>query len=158
MRQKTAWITYLIIGGISTFIFSCEKEIGEPIQKANYVYVNKLSETVRFELHNIERNSSIEYDIEEGDSLVFAISGTPGAFPFHGNEASNRTGDSIIFRFGNGTCTNYKRDKSTGTFSGTGVFDLTQYKNYTTQLVNEKSYTLRYEIDEKDAAVSKSCE
>lgn len=158
MERKTIWIIYLIIGVFSVLGFSCEKETGEPIQKVTYVYLNKLPETVRIELYNTENKSSIENVLMQDDSITFVISGTPGAFPFYGNEVANRTGDSVIFRYGNGTCTTYIRGKSTGTFSGTGVFDLTKYENYSAQLVNQKSYTLRYFINEKDYSIAELCE
>lgn len=156
MERKTTWIIYLIIGVFSAF--SCAKDSSEPIQEATFVYINKLPETVRFELYNTEDESSIENLLMQEDSITFIISGTPGAFPFYGNEVSNRTGDSVIFRYENGTCSGYKRDKSTGTFSGNGVFDLSKYDNYNVNLVNQKSFTLRYIIDNKDYSTAKLCE
>jgi len=158
MERKATWIIYLIIGVFSVLGFSCEKETGEPIQKVTYVYLNKLPEIIRFELYNTEDKLSIENVLEPDDSITFVISGTPGAFPFFGNEASNRTGDSVIFRYENGTCTTFVRDKSTGTFSGTGVFDVAKYENYSVKLASQKSYTLRYLINEKDYSIAEPCE
>lgn len=158
MEQKTTWIISLIIGAFFLLAFSCNKdEPDEPIQKATYIYLNKLTDTVRFELYKSEDKSSIEYDLAEGDSITFVFSGTPGVFPFYGDEASNRVGDSVKISFNDGNCTGYKRSKATGTFGGTGVFDRTLYENYRKELVSRNSYTLRYPINEKDYLKSEPC-
>jgi len=94
----------------------------------------------------------------QGDSIEFVFSGMPGVFPFHGNEIGNNIGDSVTFRYINGNCNHYKRDKSTGVFGGTGVFDLTSYENYSLELVNQRSYTLLYFIDEKDFLLAEPCD
>jgi len=158
MEQKTTWMRYLIIGVFSTFVFSCDREIDEPIQKASYIYLNKLSEPIRFELYQSVNNSSVEYVLLQGDSIEFSFSGTPGVFPFYGNEIANRLGDSVTLRYEKGTCNHYVRDKSTGIFGGTGVFDLSSYENYNLELVNQRNYTLRYFIDEKDFSLAVPCD
>lgn len=157
MKRYTTRISYVIIATFSTSAFSCKKEPDELIQRATYVYVNRLAEPVRFELYNTEDKSSVEYLLKQNDSIEFIVSGIPGVFPFHMNEVFNRTGDSVVFRFGNGLCTSYKREKATGTFGGTGVFDLTKYENYNSQVINQKVYSLRYVIDGKDYLLADNC-
>lgn len=158
MERKTTWIIYLIIGVFSVLNFSCGEESGDPFQKVTYVYLNSLPETIRFELYDTEDNSSIENVLMPGDSILFQITGDPGAFPFFGNEILNRTGDYVVIRYENGTCNTFIRDRSTGTFNGTGVFDLTRYENYSPDLVNQRSYTLRYSINQKDYSIAEQCE
>jgi len=158
MRQKTTWMYYLIVGVFSVFAFSCDERIDEPIQRASYIYLNKLLEPVRFELYNSKDKSSKEFMIMQGDSIEFVFSGMPGVFPFHGNEISNNIGDSVTLRYEKGICNHYVRDKSTGVFGGTGVFDLTSYENYSLELVNQRSYTLKYFIDEKDFLLAEPCD
>ena len=150
MLQKTTWILYLIIG-ISFIFSSCKKDEGnEPLQKADYIFKNTISDLIRFELYKSENSSSIEYEIEKGDSIIFYFSGNPGVYPFTGSEASNRSGDSVVIRFQDEKCISYKRNQNSGTFGGDGVFDLTEYDNYSQDLVNQKSYTLLYSIDSID--------
>jgi len=158
MRQKTTCMRYLLIMVFSVFVFSCDARIDDPIQKASYIYLNKLSEPIRFELYQSVNNSSVEYVLLQGDSIEFSFSGTPGVFPFHGNEIANRLGDSVTLRYERGICNRYVRDKSTGVFGGTGVFDLTSYEDYSLELVNQRSYTLRYFIDEKDFSLAEPCD
>lgn len=157
MRKKTTWMRYLLIGVFSVFAFSCDERIDEPIQRASYIYLNKLLEPVRFELYNSKDKSSKEFMIMQGDSIEFVFSGMPGVFPFHGNEIGNNIGDSVTFRYINGNCNHYKREKSIGIFDGNGVFDLTSYENYSLELVNQRNYTLRYFIDEKDFSRGEPC-
>jgi len=158
MRQKTTWMRYFLIMVFSVFAFSCDERIDEPIQRASYIYLNKLLEPVRFELYESVNNSSVEYLLMQGDSIEFSFSGTPGVFPFYGNEIANRLGDSVTLRYEKGICNHYVRDKSTGVFGGTGVFDLTSYENYSLELVNQRSYTLMYFIDEKDFLLAEPCD
>jgi hypothetical protein len=156
--QKTTWMRYLLIMVFSVFAFSCDERIDEPIQRASYIYLNKLLETVRFKLYESLNNSSVEYVLLQGDSIEFSFSGTPGVFPFYGNEIANRLGDSVTLGYEKGTCNHYVRDKSTGVFGGTGVFDLSSYENYNLELVNQRNYTLRYFIDEKDFSLAEPCD
>lgn len=158
MLLKTTWMLYLIIG--INFIFSsCKKDEGnEPIQKADYIFKNTISDLIRFELYNSENSSSIEYEIEKGDSILFYFSGNPGVYPFTGSEASNRSGDSVVIRFEDEKCISYKINQSSGTYGGDGVFNLAEYDNYSQDLVNQKFYTLLYSIDSVDYKRATTCQ
>ena len=152
---------YLIIGiSVSALLSTsgCDKGEIDQIQKAEYVYINKLPNSLRFELYDSDLKSSNEFVLESNDSIIFIISGTPMAFPFTENEIQNRTGDSVVFQFDVDKCTRYRRNKDTGTFGGEGVFNLEDYENYTQQLVNQKKYRLIYFINEKDFERSVDCE
>jgi hypothetical protein len=146
----------MIIGGIEMVVMSC-KETVEPIQQATYIYENKLAIPIVFKLTDSSRKISWEANIGSGDSLIFNIQGNPGANPFSGTESEKRTGDLVIINFGNGKCTKYSRDLSSGTFDGTGVFKKANYNNYSLDIVNSEKYRLKYIISEKDLTVAQQC-
>lgn len=158
--QKISIMPYLIIGiSLSSLlsISGCDQGEVDHIQQAEYVYVNKSTNSLRFELYNSSSNSSIEFDLKSNDSITFIVSGTPGAFPFTENEIQNRTGDSVIFRLNEDKCTYYTRNSDSGTFGGDGVFNLEEYENYALERVGAKKYRLVYFIDEKDFERSINC-
>jgi hypothetical protein len=160
MQQKITWTRFLIIGISSITILSsgsCDKGEIEAIQKAEYIYVNGTGAKLRFELYQSYNGSSIEYYINQNDSVVFLVSGSPGAFPFAENEIGNRTGDSLIIRFEDNKCFYHVRNSDSGTFGGNGVFDMTRYENYSQALINEKQYTLRYIFKHEDYIQAQTC-
>ncbi|WP_143083878.1 hypothetical protein [Flexibacter flexilis] len=77
--------------------------------------------------------------------------------PFHGESIGNVIGDTVSISFGENKCTVYFKDFSSGTFGGNGVFSLEEYDNYTKELVNQRSYTLRYSIDSADYKKATTC-
>lgn len=156
MNMKQIWITCLVIG-ISLATGCKDDSPDNTIQKAEYVYRNVTAEDLIMELHNRSKNSSLTYSLPKGDSITFVITGTPGAFPFSENEIENRTADSVVFRFDTGVCISYELNRSSGTFGGEGVFDLTNYENYSQELVNQARYRLEYLIDEDDYSAAESC-
>ena len=162
MEQKTIWMPFLIIG-ISLFLLltmsGCDKDdVEDPIQHAEYVYINQFNQTLRFELYDSVSNASQEFDLAINDSIIFKVSGTPGAFPFTDNEVESRTGDAVVINFKDDKCTNYSRNRDSGIFDGDGVFDLSEYENYSKDLVDQNTYRLRYLIGEKDYLLAKDCE
>ncbi|SFC02067.1 hypothetical protein SAMN05421780_102297 [Flexibacter flexilis DSM 6793] len=153
--MKKTWMLSLIIG-IS--LVSCKKGEGdEPVGKANYVYFNTFSSPIDLEIYDPEKKSSIQYPLGYKDSVVFSYSGSPSVYPFLGNELLHRTGDSVVIKFANNTCISYKRKYTSGPFLGNGVFNLEEYDNYTKDLVNQRSYTLRYSIDSADYKKATTC-
>lgn len=137
---------------------SCDRGMVEPIQQGEYIYYNKLAQPLRFELYKTDSNSSIEYVLKANDSITFVVKGDVLAFPFNDTEIENRTGDKVILRFDDGTCTTYVRNRDSGLLDGTGFFNLPLYENYSQELVNQKSYTLRYFINQKDHLLSVNCD
>lgn len=160
MQQKITWTRYLIIGINAALLnfngCKCD-DCDERIQHAEYVYVNKSNELLRFELYDSYYKSSIEYQLQKTDSIKFLVSETPIAFPFADNEVSYRTGDSLVIRFGSNRCVHYARNSHSGTFNGTGVFNLEEYENYSQNLVSQRKYRLVYWIDEKDIDRAVDC-
>jgi len=161
MEQKITWMHYLIVGiticALSS-ISGCDKGEIDQIQQAEYVYINKLTKSLRFELYNSDFRSSYEFVLKSKDSITFVVSGTPVAFPFADNEIQSRTGDSVVFQFEGGKCIHYIRNKNSGTFGGDGVFNFEDYENYTLKMVGEKKYRLIYHINAKDFQRSINCE
>jgi hypothetical protein len=156
MQQKTTYLIFLFIGGIEMGLVSC-REIVEPVQQATFVYINKLAKPIVFKLTDSKRNVSWEAVITSGDSLLFNVQGNPGALPFSENESEKRIGDLVTINLGNGKCTKYSKDLSSGTFDGTGVFKLSNYNNYSKELINSKKYRLIYFISEKDMIIAQNC-
>jgi hypothetical protein len=156
MRLNKFLKIFLCVGFIKFGFIACKK-IVEPIQQATFVYVNKLSNPVVFKLTDTNRNISWEAKMASGDSLLFKVQGSPGALPFSENEIEKRTGDLITINFGNGKCTKYSKDISSGTFGGTGVFKLNNYQNFSQEIVNSKKYTLRYYISDVDLKIAQNC-
>ena len=147
IQRKITWMLFLLVG-TNSLIVSCKSDDGQDIiQKANYIYANKLDSPVRLELYSKASQSSKEYTLNEGDSITFVVSREGEAFPFSDNEVNQRTADSVIIRFTDDKCVVYK--KSTN-LSGNGVFELTEYDNYSIELVKQDPYTLRYSIDSTD--------
>lgn len=159
MQQKTIFRIFLIIG-INTMLLStgCKKEPNEPlIQTATYSYKNELRESVKFEIHNLNAESYISYTVNNGDSIVFTEKMEGLARPFAGSVSGGAQGDSVIIKFADGKCISYKVDYSTGTFGGTGVFDLSKYENYSQELISQRTYSLDYIIDSTDYKLSILC-
>ncbi len=159
-QQKTMWMPFLTFG-INLFLFltinGCGKGEVDSIQQAEYVYVNKSDKALKFELYKSESNGSHEFSLKVKDSITFIVSNFPGAFPFIDTEIQGRTGDSVIIRFEDNKCATYTRNRVSGTFGGNGVFDLSKYENYSQNIVNQKTYRLRYLIDTKDYLMSTDC-
>lgn len=158
MLQKTNWMRYLIIG-ISLLILSnsCKKRVGISIQRAIYTYHNSLSDTVRMEIYDGFSKSSSEYVILPSASRSFISEGEGFAFPFNGGNTDSPQGDSIILRF-NDRCTTYLYDRiNIANRNGSGIYNLTEYDNYSLGLVNQESYELFYSIDSTDYKRSVPC-
>ncbi len=155
MERKTTWMPFLCIGISIGIFFSCEKDDGQDIiRQATYVYVNKMDDPIRFELYKRTNKSSVEYTLDKEASLVFKVTTEGKAFPFSSQDASDPKGDSLVIRFRGGKCVSYWR---IGEQNGTGVFDLTQYDNYSPELINQDPYTLRYSVDSVDYKKSIPC-
>ncbi len=153
MQRKTIWMLFLLIG-INGLVFSCKEDDGQDIiQKADYIYINKLDSPVRLELYKINQSSK-EYTLNKGDSITFVVSREGEAFPFSDNEVNQRTADSVVIRFTDKKCVSYKKNTN---LSGDGVFDLTEYDNYSITLVKQDPYSLRYSIDSTDYLKAKTC-
>lgn len=112
--------------------------------------LNKLNHSLRFEIYDTYTKASYEFVLKSKDSVSFYINDVPAAFPFSGNEVANRIGDSIVFRLNNNKCVGYIRNNNTIPYGGDGVFNLTEYENYSVSLINERSYRLVYNINQKD--------
>jgi hypothetical protein len=155
MERKTIWTRFLLIGISISMSFSCEKDdAGDIIQQATYVYANTLADSIRFELYERRNKSSVGYTLGKGDSLVTKVTKEGEAFPFSSQDASDLTGDSLVIRFKDGKCVSYRR---IGEYTGTGVFDLTQYDNYSPEIIKQDPYTLRYSIDSVDYRKALPC-
>ena len=157
MLQKTIWTICSIIG-INIILVSvngCKnKSVALPIKTATYVYYNKMAESIQLEIKN--GNMSTFVEIKSLDSALFIQEGElPN--PFHGKTSGNIVGDSTLIIFNKIKCTSYSKDFSSGTYDGTGVFNLKEYDNYSQDLVNQKSYTLRYTIDSTDYKKAVPC-
>jgi hypothetical protein len=149
----------LIIGISAVTFFSiigCDHDQTDYIQHAEYVYINKLNQQLRFEIYDTYTKASYEFVLHSQDSVSFFNNDVPVAFPFSGNEVANRIGDSIVFRFNN-KCVHYLRNNYTLPFGGDGVFNLTEYENYSQTLVNQQDYRLVYHIDQKDIERALDC-
>lgn len=121
------------------------------------MYINTFNSSVSLEVYDPAEKASIEYSLQQKDSVVFGYTGSPGVYPFTGNELLHRTGDSVVIKFANNTCISYKRNQLSGTFGGDGIFNLEEYDNYSKDLVNQRSYTLRYSIDSTDYKKATPC-
>lgn len=151
MQLRTTYPPSLIIG-ISILILSnsCKKErIEIGLQSATYTYYNTFSDFVRIEIYDIFSQSSSEYTILPFDSISFIEKQEGLTYPFRGSLPESINGDSVVIRFKD-KCTIYRFDNSSGTYGGNGVFDLTEYDNYSLDLSNQKSYELFYSIDSID--------
>ncbi len=87
MEQKTTWMSCLITGTsiiILSVLFSCGREISEPIKTVNYIYINNT-----------------------GMDLVMEV--VPGLFYF--DNFTKRIGDSLVIRFNNDKCLFYAKNK-----------------------------------------------
>ncbi|MCZ8355681.1 MAG: hypothetical protein O9340_13160 [Cyclobacteriaceae bacterium] len=160
MEQKIIWTHFLIIGISAVTFFSiigCDHGETDYIQRAEYVYMNKLNQQLRFEIYDTYTKASYEFVLHSQDSVSFFNNDVPVAFPFSGNEVANRIGDSIVFRFNNNKCVHYLRNNYTLPFGGDGVFNLTEYENYSQTLVNQQDYRLVYHIDQKDIERAVDC-
>lgn len=156
MQQKIIWMRYLTIG-ISLAFVSCKKEVGEPIQKANYIYKNITDSILKIEFHSLSNNQYLTEVLDIGDSVVITNSGTPGAFPFKNTQNGGPNSDSVIFRFKANKCLTYVLSNDDGSKPNVGIFNLKEYDNYSQDLVNQKSYTLRYTIDSTDYKKAVPC-
>lgn len=155
MQQKTTYLIFLFIGGIfEILLFAC-KTIVDPVQIGTFVYVNKLSFPIKLKITDTYSKTSSEYEIASRDSLSFTDYGDVIAVPFN---AVAGTGDLVTLNFGNGKCTKYNRDRTSGKSDGTGMFKFSQYENFSTKLLAEKSFTLRYFINEKDFSIAQKCD
>lgn len=146
----------LVIISMILLSMSCKK-IVDPIQLGTFVYVNKLSFPIKLKVTdtNTYNKVSTEYEIASSDSLSFVVKGDVIAVPF---DAVNGTGDLVTINFGNRKCTKYNRYLPSGTSDDLGVFKFSQYENYSTKLITEKSFTLRYFINEKDYSIAQNCD
>jgi hypothetical protein len=150
MKQKITYLIFLFLGAICEILLVSCKTIIDPIQVGTFVYVNKLSFPIKLKITNTYTYNKVstEYEVASGDSLSFTDYGDVIAVPFN---AVNALGDLVTLNFGNGKCTKYNRD------DGIGVFKFSQYENYTAKLRDEKYFTLRYFINEKDFSVAQNC-
>jgi hypothetical protein len=147
---------YLTIG-ISLASLSCKKEVGEPLQQATYIYKNMTDSILKIEFHSKSNNQYLTKVLNIMDSIEITSSGSPGAFPFRNTQNGGYNSDSIIFRFKSNKCITNVLSSDEGIKANTGVFNLKEYDNYSQNLVNQKSYTLRYTIDSTDYKKAVPC-
>ena len=62
-----------------------------------------------------------------------------------------------VFKFNDNKCVHYLRNNYTLPFGGDGVFNLTEYENYSQTIVNQQDYRLVYHIDQKDIERALDC-
>lgn len=145
MVQKITWMLCFSIGTLS--LTSCKTRVEPPIRTGTYIYINKSGQEIKIEAHR--DNIYTSRTVQNNDSTTYV---TSSELPFPNFEISADIDKYVIIKFADGNCTEYK-------YGGTGeseqqkaggVFNHKDYDNYSQDLVNQKSYTLRYTIDSTD--------
>ncbi len=160
MTQEMNRMRYLLIGiSLLSILTSCEEDDGgDNIQQAEYFYFNKTNNTIRFEIYDSFKGSSIEYNLQPDEHITFLINREFEAYPFSENETEGRTGDSVVIRFQDNRCAIYTTNTDNGKTEGNGVFDLELYENYSPELIKNAPYRLEYFINDKDYNNAVNCE
>lgn len=160
--MKTTWMLSLIIGiSLMLVMSACSVTDNDlHISNATYFYVNSLASNVAIEIY---RQGDYNYRlIRSGDSLAVTASSDGDLFPFMYSDitpVTNTRADSIIIKFADNQCVRYifRGESETAQQLSGGVFNLEEYDNYTKELVNQRSYTLRYSIDSADYKKATTC-
>ncbi|MFN8438894.1 MAG: hypothetical protein U0V72_14895 [Cytophagales bacterium] len=153
MVQKITWMLCFSIGTLS--LISCGKKTVEPpIRTGTYVYINKSGQDIVIEAYR--DNVGTVRKVKNNDSTFYIAS---GELPFPNFDLSADFNQYVIVKFDDGNCTEYKflgTSDSEQAMAG-GVYNHKEYDNYSQDLVNQKSYTLRYTIDSTDYKKAVPC-
>jgi hypothetical protein len=154
MVQKIIWMLCFSIGTLSQT--SCGKKTVEPpIRTGSYVYINKYGIDIEIVARR-DDNVTTSRKIKNNDSTTYIAS---GELPFPNFELSADFKQYATINFLDGNCTEYEyfgTGDSEQIKSG-GVYNHKEYDNYSQELVNQKSYTLRYTIDSTDYKKAVPC-
>ena len=161
MQQKTIWMRFLIFG-ISLFQFlihiSCDgTDNGK--KSGTYIYTNNSPQNLILKISKSDTEFQ-EFEINIGESKTFISRGEDGNFPFFSIDGSVIVADSAILHFNDNKCIVFSRDNTDGIIleEGTGMFNVTNYDDYTPDIVNSKNFTLHYTITESMYDTATPCE
>lgn len=144
--QKTIWMNYLTIGISLFFLISamqCNERV-EPDQTADFIYINESGDKINMTVYSKLYSQIYPFILEDGDSIQFVVTNSPGALPFDSPNKDDPKGDSVVFEFMDNKCTSYTKEGQNG------VFRLAEYEDFTFEILEEDKFTLYYIIDIDD--------
>ncbi|WP_318641681.1 hypothetical protein [Flavobacterium ardleyense] len=144
MHYLLTGISVLII---ATLFTSCEKGEIDERRTATYIYQNTSDRNLIMKVYDTNRDLSEQYSINAGESKEIISVGKPITAPFYSIQ-SNFVGDSLVLVFEDNKCLTFTREinNGVGVNGGTGPFNLKNYDDYNTDVINRKNYTLHYTI------------
>ncbi len=147
MEQKTTWMRYLLIGISSIIIFAlsgCSKTIIGPLKTVSYIYRNDSNTDLIMKVYNYSGGLINSFEIASNQEIITNTTMAEGPALFSFDSNVNSIGVSIVVEFKTMKCLFYTKngiDK---------IFDITQYDNYSIDLLNQNKYSLRFSFNESD--------
>lgn len=158
MQQKTIWINYLIIGIsilISTNFISCTKHV-DYLKTVNYVYKNDSGVDLLIEVYNSDNVMFKNYEVLNTHEIEINLNPTETPSPFYFDGVGNKVGTKIIVKFSDNNCLYFDRNSGVDIY-GDKIFDIRKYDNYTSELLEQKEFTLYYTFTQDNYANAVDC-
>lgn len=152
MEQKTIWMPFLIIGIslTSTFLKSCD-DIVEPVKTVQYVYKNQTENDLVMDVFSQTSILIHSYNIKPNEQIISNTTKVEEPGLFYYDSDTNKIGDSIVIKFSSEKCVFWTKN------NGDRIFSVSEYDNYSTELLKEKEYQLEFSITQSDFDQAVDC-
>lgn len=147
MKQKIIWKPFLIIGLslVTIFTKSCDKgKTIHPIKTVQYIYKNQSQNDLVMFVYSQTRTLIDTYNIATNAQIITNTTKLEGPTLFYYDSDMNSIGDSIVIKFSSNQCLYWtKKDDDK-------IFKVSEYDNYSEELLKEKEYKLEFSIKQSD--------
>jgi len=154
MEQKIIWKPFLIIGIslVTVFLKSCDKsKIVEPIRTVQYVYKNETKNDLVMDVYSQIGTLIDSYNIATNEQIISNITKVEGPVLFYYGSDISSIGDSIVIKFSSDKCVFWTKN------NGDEIFNISEYDNYSEELLKESEYQLEFSITQSDFDQAVDC-
>jgi len=154
MEQKIIWKPFLIIGIsiVTVFLKSCDKgKIVEPRRTVQYVYKNETKNDLVMDVYSQIGTLIDSYIIVTDEQIISNITKAEGPSLFYYDSHISSIGDSIVITFSSDKCVFWTKS------NGDEIFNISEYDNYSEELLKESEYQLEFSITQSDFDQAVDC-